>query len=167
MEEVNRYLKEMSAEDLDELLKESKKNRKGYKDKTPQRESYDRFIAGVEKELFNRSENVRKQRKTAYEEAYTKKRGVAQLNKFDFEGVGAVLDDRTITQEEAVFLKQQLGVAFKAGNATAAEFIASIVTLAMQYKENQGAVHDALKSLKKKSIATAKQQKKQIQSLNR
>lgn len=167
MEEVNRYLREMSAEDLDELLKDSKKKRKGYKDKTPQREAYDRFIAGVEKELFNRSENVRKQRKTAYEEAYTKKRGVAQLNAFDFEGVSATLDDRTITPEEAAFLKKQLGVAFKAGNATAAEFIASIVTLAMQYKENQGAVHDALKNLKKKSIATAQKQKKQIQSLNR
>ena len=167
IEKVNRYLREMSAGDLDELLKNAKKDRGKYGDKTPQREAYDRFIRNIKDELFDRAENVRKQRKTAYAEAYTDKRGVAQLDAFDFEGVSATLDDRTITPEEAAFLKKQLGVAFKAGNATAAEFIASIVTLAMQYKENQGAVHDALKSLKKKSIATAKQQKKQIQSLNR
>ena len=167
IEKVNRYLREMSAGDLDELLKNAKKDRGKYGDKTPQREAYDRFIRNIKDELFDRAENVRKQRKTAYAEAYTNKRGVAQLDAFDFEGVSATLDDRTITPKEAAFLKKQLGVAFKAGNATAAEFIASIVTLAVQYKENQGAVHDALKTLKKKSIATAQKQKKQIQSLNR
>ena len=89
------------------------------------------------------------------------------LDGIDYGKISGVLNDFVISPEEANFIKNQLNLAIKAGNATTAEFISSILTLAMGYKEYQGEMFNTLNRMKSKADAAAQRNKTQIRNLYR